>query len=48
MPMQGNRYKFMDKDKSSIKLPGKPYMALRIRKVADGGKVINDGRHELE
>lgn len=48
VPMPGNRYKFIDKDKSSIKLPGKPYIALRIIKVADGAKVENDGRHELE
>jgi hypothetical protein len=48
MPMPGNRYKFIDKNKSSIKLPGRPYMALRIYKVADGTKVTDDGRHELE
>lgn len=46
--MPGNNYKFIDKDNSSIKLPAKPYMALRIYKVADGEKVLNDGRHELE
>lgn len=48
VPMPGNRYKFIDKNNSSIKLPNKPYMALRIYKVADGGKVIDDGKHELE
>lgn len=48
MPLPGNRYKFIDKNRSSIKLPAKPYMALRIYKVADGKKVNDDGRHELE
>ncbi|WP_207425141.1 DUF5060 domain-containing protein [Pedobacter sp. SYSU D00535] len=48
VPVPGNRYKFMDKNKSAIKLPAKPYMALRIRKVGDGKKVQSDGRHELE
>jgi len=28
-----NHYTFIDKDKSKIELPGKPYMALRIRRV---------------
>lgn len=28
-----NRYSFIDKDKSKIQLPGKPYMALRIKRV---------------
>jgi hypothetical protein len=31
-----------------IKLLAKPYMALRIYKVADGTRVKDDGRHELE
>jgi hypothetical protein len=48
IPMPGNRYQFIDKNKSSIKLPAKPYMALRIYKVADGKKTTEDGRHELE
>lgn len=47
-PIPDNRYKFIEKNKSSIKLPGRPYMALRITKVADGAKVTDDGRHELE
>lgn len=48
VPMPGNRYRFIDKNKSSIKMPGKPYMALRIRKIEDGANVKDDGRHELE
>lgn len=48
MPMPDNRYKFIEKNKSVIKLPAKPYMALRIYKVADGTRVKDDGRHELE
>lgn len=48
MPMPDNRYKFIEKNKSVIKLPAKPYLALRIYKVADGTKVKDDGRHELE
>jgi hypothetical protein len=48
IPMPGNRYQFIDKNKSSIKLPAKPYMALRIYKIADGKKTTEDGRHELE
>jgi hypothetical protein len=48
MPMPDNRYKFIEKNRSVIKLPAKPYMALRIYKVADGTKVKDDGRHELE
>jgi hypothetical protein len=28
-----NRYTFIDKNKSKIELPGKPYMALRIRRI---------------
>jgi hypothetical protein len=30
-----NNYQFIDKQKSKIKLPGKPYMALRIQRVED-------------
>jgi hypothetical protein len=48
VPIPDNRYQFIDKNKSSITLPARPYMALRIYKVADGAKVTNDGRHELE
>ena len=48
VPIPGNRYKFMDKNNSFIELPAKPYMALRIYKVEDGGEVISDGLHELE
>lgn len=48
VPMPDNRYKFIEKNKSSITLPARPYMALRIYKVADGTKVTDDGRHELE
>ena len=48
IPMQGNHYKFIDKDHSSIKLPSKQYMALRIYKISDGGKVTDDDRNELE
>jgi hypothetical protein len=48
IPMPGNNYKFIDKNKASIKLPAKPYMALRIYKVGEGGKVKDDGKHELE
>jgi hypothetical protein len=48
IPIPGNRYKFIDKNNSAIKLPKRPYMALLIYKVADGGKVITDDRHELE
>ena len=48
VPMPDNRYKFIEKNKASIKLPAKEYLALRIYKVADGTKVANDGRHELE
>lgn len=48
VPMPGNKYKFIDKNNALIKLPAKPYMALRIYKVTDGAKVVNDGRHELE
>lgn len=47
-PMKGDGYKFIDKNKSKIKLPNRPYMALRLTKVGEGGKVISDGRHELE
>lgn len=43
-----NRYKFVEKNNASIKLPAKQYLALRIYKVADGAKVKDDGRHELE
>lgn len=46
--MPDNRYKFIDKNKASIKLPAKEYRTLRIYKVAEGTKVANDGRHELE
>ncbi len=28
-----NRYSFIDKDKSKIQFPNKPYMALRIKRV---------------
>lgn len=48
IPMPGNNYKFIDKDNASIQLPSKQYMALRIYKVGNGGKVINDGKNELE
>ncbi|KDN55846.1 hypothetical protein FEM21_10370 [Flavobacterium seoulense] len=48
IPMPNNKYKFIDKNNSSIKLPSKQYLALRIYKVSEGGKIINDGRHELE
>lgn len=48
VPMPGNGYKFIDKNKASIKLPGRAYLALRIHKVADGAKVEDDKRHELE
>ncbi|WP_308992182.1 DUF5060 domain-containing protein [Mariniflexile litorale] len=48
IPMPENNYKFTDKDNSSIKLPSKQFMALRIYKVSDGGKVENDGKNELE
>lgn len=30
---QLDRYEYIDKNRSKIKLPGKPYMALRIRRV---------------
>jgi hypothetical protein len=46
--MPNNNYKFIDKDNSAIKLPSKQYMALRIYKVSDGEKVINDGKNQLE
>jgi hypothetical protein len=48
IPMPGNTYKFIDKNNSSIKLPARQYMALRIYKVGDGVKGPDDGRHELE
>ena len=48
IPMPGNNYKFIGKNNSSIKLPSKPYMALRIYKVSDGEKVIDNGKHDLE
>ena len=48
IPIPNNRYKFMDKNKSYIELPEKPYIALRIFKVEDGGKVTTDILHELE
>jgi hypothetical protein len=47
-PVPGNRYKFIDLNKSKVKLPAKPYLALRIQKVTNGGKVVSDSRHELE
>lgn len=48
VPMPGNNYKFIDKNHSTIKLPPRPYMALRLYKVADGTKAVDDGRHELQ
>lgn len=48
IPMPNNNYKFLDKNNSSIKLPSRQYMALRIYKVSDGGQVIHDGKNELE
>lgn len=48
MPMPGNGYKFIDKNHSQIKLPSRPYMALRIYKVSSGDRVRDDGRHELQ
>ncbi|MGA9651042.1 DUF5605 domain-containing protein [Pedobacter sp.] len=47
IPMPGNNYKFIDKNNSSIKLPSKQYIALRIFKVSDGGKVSVDDKNEL-
>jgi hypothetical protein len=48
IPMPGNNYKYIDKNKASITLPGKPYIALRIYKVGEGGRIKDDGTHELE
>jgi hypothetical protein len=28
-----DRYEFVDKNKSKVELPGKPYMALRIHRI---------------
>ncbi|MDN3669341.1 DUF5605 domain-containing protein [Echinicola jeungdonensis] len=35
VPLEGDGYKFRDKDGREIQLPGKPYLALRIKKVAE-------------
>ena len=47
-PIAGNKYKFIDKNKSKVKLPSRPYVALRIQKVGNGDKVVSDSSHELE
>ncbi|WP_207424367.1 DUF5060 domain-containing protein [Desertivirga brevis] len=47
-PMKGDNYRFIDKNKKSIKLPGRPYMALRIRKVGGAEETSKEMKHELE